>query len=102
MIRHIFRWYIMLKTRYYFLKKLYPDYFILMLKKGKNCVFQEEIYLSKSFLSKTLLYHLDTLHINYMVIDNLKIMKKVSFKDNHYMEYLVKGILIDMVKKQSK
>ena len=92
----------MLKTRYYFLKKLYPDYFILMLKRGKNCLFQEEICISKSFLQKKLLDNLNTSHINYMVIDNLKIIKKVSFPDNHYIDYLAKGILIVLVQKQSK
>ena len=69
-------------NRYNFIKKMYPDYLILLVSKNNYTSF----YLDKLIYS----YYLDKvfkLNINYIILDGLDIIKKVEFSNNKYYYY---------------
>lgn len=69
-------------NRYNFIKKMYPDYLILLVSKNNYTSF----YLDKLIYS----YYLDKvfkLNINYIILDGLDIIKKVKFTNNKYYYY---------------
>ncbi len=69
-------------NRYNFIKKMYPDYLILLVGKNNYTSF----YLDKLIYS----YYLDKvfkLNINYIILDGLDIIKKVEFTNNKYYYY---------------
>ncbi len=69
-------------NRYNFIKKMYPDYLILLVSKNNYTSF----YLDKLIYS----YYLDKvfkLNINYIILDGLDIIKKVKFSNNRYYYY---------------
>lgn len=69
-------------NRYNFIKKMYPDYLILLVSKNNYTSF----YLDKLIYS----YYLDKvfkLNINYIILDGLDIIKKVEFTNNKYYYY---------------
>lgn len=69
-------------NRYNFIKKMYPDYLILLVSKNNYTSF----YLDKLIYS----YYLDKvfkLNINYIILDGLDIIKKVKFSNNKYYYY---------------
>lgn len=69
-------------NRYNFIKKMYPDYLILLVNKSNYTSF----YLDKLIYS----YYLDKvfkLNINYIILDGLDIIKKVKFSNNRYYYY---------------
>lgn len=69
-------------NRYNFIKKMYPDYLILLVSKNNYTSF----YLDKLIYS----YYLDKvfkLTINYIILDGLDIIKKVEFTNNKYYYY---------------
>ena len=64
---------IIIKTRYLFLKRLYPNYVIIILKKDKYITFDID---NKIFnLLNNSFNNLDKNYINYLIIDNLNIIK---------------------------
>ena len=78
-------------NRYNFIKKMYPDYLILLVSKNSYTSF----YLDKLIYS----YYLDKvfkLNINYIILDGLDIIKKVEFTNNKYY-YYSKVVLIKEV-----
>ena len=79
----------MLKTKYYFVN----------IKQKKFYVLYEDLYVLKAFEKRELFLNLDSFHINYIDLDNLKIVKQISFPDNRYSEFLSKGIIINMIKR---
>lgn len=86
-----------MKNRYEFIKKIYKEYIIFILKKNKYYVFNNDEKICKLFNINY--YNIDNFNINYIVLNNLDISKKVSYDDNKYYEYLIKYILISIVKK---
>ena len=76
-----------MKNRYEFIKKIYKEYIIFILKKNKYYIFNNDEKICKLF------------DINYIALNNLDIIKKISYNDNKYYEYLIKYILISIVKK---
>lgn len=89
----------MLKTKYIFLKKLYPNDVIVFLKKERYFVLFDDLYLLKSFEKKGIIKNLEKCYINYIILDNLVMVKRKTFTNNNYLEYLYKGIFIDFIKK---
>ena len=83
----------MIKTRYKFLKRLYKDYILVFIVKGYYYVYYRDVFVL-SFKEKTLIQTLESNHINYIIIDNLTIIKKTLFKDNRYYEFLFKNELV--------
>ena len=88
---------IIIKTRYLFLKKLYPNYVVIILKKGKYITFDID---NKIFnLLNNSFNNLDKYNINYLIIDNLEIIKISKYINNRYLEFkkrveLLSAILI--------
>jgi len=88
----------MLKTRYLFLKRLYPNDVIIFIRHHKYLSYGYDYYILKLLDYKNNFKILEEYHINYLVIDNLTIINHVTYMDNKYLEYLYKGLLINYVK----
>lgn len=71
-----------MKNRYLFLKRLYPNFIIIMLSKKEYVTFGMDNMMIKflNMNSRAMMVY----HINYLIIDNLEIVKKVEFTDNQY------------------
>ncbi len=92
----------MLKTKYDFLKKLYPNDAIVFLKNKKYYFLYDDLFFTKYFKTKGLIKNLEINHINYIILDNLDIIRRVTFDDNRYREIMIKGALIDRFKNIDK
>ena len=80
-----------MKERYYFFKKLFPNYLILFIKKGKIKYIND----TKLILD---IFPLDKIkNINILTIDNLEIIDKKECKNNEYELYLGKAKLINLL-----
>ena len=84
-----------MKNRYEFAKMCYYEYVILILKNRKLYSYNEEgkLYNFK-YIKK-----LKELHINYIILDNLDVIKR-EYKDNRYKEYYYKykiNKLLDLI-----
>ena len=85
-----------------FLKKLYSDYVIFVLKNEKYYVFKEDRLVIESLISKSVLKEKDIDKINdvnYIILDNLTILKKYETYENKYNYILKKQKLIEMLKR---
>ena len=85
----------MLKTRYKFLKKLYPWDVILFYKDGKYLLYDNDYYVLRVISYYNIVNELENNHINYLIINNLRVIKHNIYCDNKYYEYLFKGLLIE-------
>lgn len=90
----------MYNTRYWFLKKIYPNY-LLLFKTNKNKLgykcFAVDKYIIDGIRNYTTSFaiiqsRLEKLNINYILIDNLSITKIYNVKNNMYNNYLYKFI----------
>lgn len=76
----------MLKTRYNFIKRIYKDYIVIFTKNNDNYIYDYEfLFLFKDKIS--IISKLNKYHINYIILDNMKIVDTISFKDNKYNYY---------------
>ena len=73
-----------MKNRLELISLLYKDYVILILIKKKLYIYENNKLSSFKDFNK-----LKELHINYIILDNLDIIKK-EYKDNKYLEYYLK------------
>lgn len=73
-----------MKERYDVVHKLYPNYLLFFLKKGKLYSFGETKELINMFGEDALT------NVNKIVIDNLEIVEKVEYENNMYMLFLCK------------
>ena len=76
----------MLKTRYKFIKKIYNDYIIIFIKNDYNYLYDYEI-LSIFKDKDNIINKLNKYYINYIILDNMKIIDIKIFKDNKYNYY---------------
>ena len=72
------------RNRYEIAKKYYKDYVILILIKRKLYIYKNNLLLDFKEINK-----LKELHINYIILDNLEVIKK-DYIDNKYREYYLK------------
>lgn len=95
----------MYNTRYWFLKKIYPDY-LLLFKTNKNKLGYKCFGIDKYILDGIRHYsiniiiiqtRLEDLNINYMLIDNLSITKVKKFKTNLYNNYMYKFVVLNIL-----
>lgn len=86
----------MLKTRYKFVKKLYSDYIIIFRKNNYNYIYNYE-FLSLINDKISIINKLNKYHINYIIIDNMKIVDIIMFKDNKYNSYKKRYIIYKIV-----
>lgn len=92
----------MLMRRVGFLKKLYSDYVIFVLKNEKYYVFKDDRLVIENLISKSVLKEKDIDKINdvnYIILDNLTILKKYETYENKYNYILKKRKLIEMLKR---
>lgn len=83
-----------MKNRYFFLKRLYKDCVIVFRKKN----YYLYKYNIKYFKNKTIINTLESLHINYIIVDDLDISIR-EFSDNKYYSYLYKNIIIEVLRR---
>ena len=91
----------MLKTRYKFVKKLYSDYIIIFRKKDYNYIYDYEfLNLFKDKIS--IINKLNKYYINYIIINNMKIINKKVFPNNKYNYYKKRYILYKILNRDNK
>ena len=78
-----------MKNRYWFFKKLYKDYVIILDDKGIN---------KSYYYDKWLMKYISNNDINYIIVYNDFDIKKVSYKVNNYRRYLIIEFLIYLIK----
>lgn len=69
-----------MKNKYYFFKKMYKEYVVIIVSKGKY----------KSFgYDKELIKYIKNKDINYVIIDNTFNVSVVQVNNNNYKKYLI-------------
>ena len=82
-----------MKERYEVIKKLYPNYLILIRYKDKLKTFKEDkiIY---NYINK----NINKYHINYIILNKLDIEKIKEYSDNNYINIYFKIKIINLLK----
>lgn len=86
-----------MKNKYYFLKKLYKNY-VIVFKKKNYYLYKTDKLIIKYFKKKTIINTLESLHINYIIVENLNLNIK-EFSDNKYYIYLYKTIILEVLRR---
>ena len=73
-----------IRNRYEIARKYHKNYVILILIKKKLYIYKDNVLVDFKKINK-----LKKLHINYIILDNLEIIKK-EYEDNNYEEYYLK------------
>ena len=76
--------------RYNFLKKYYHDYIIFITNKNKLITYDYDLKIIK-------LFDYRLLNINYIILDNIDIIKKIDNNINNYFYYFKIILLIDII-----
>lgn len=91
-----------MKNRYEIIKKLYPNYLILINHKNNLISFKNDKIILKYFniKKKKVLYQK---HINYLILNNLEIEEIKDYQEeNKYYLYLLRACLITKIKARFK
>lgn len=89
----------MLRNRYVFLRRIYRNYVILFLVNGNRYVVMgKDFYIHYFFKGKNLVKCFRKWHINYLVLDNLVMVDRVSYDDNGYDLFFYKAVIIRIVR----
>ena len=92
----------MLKTRYYFLRKLYPNT-LLIFQRKKFFIFEMDADIGKFIgMGKRITKKLEYYHINYIILDNLTIITYKQYQDNRYLEFQKKIELYEKIRRLYK
>lgn len=86
-----------MRNRYEFVKKLYKDYIIFIVKKDKYYTLDNDNLICKNYNIN--INNINKYNLNYLILDNLDIVKIKEYDNNLYYEYLIKSIFIDLIKK---
>lgn len=81
-----------MKNRYYFFKKKFKDYIILIKKKDKYYTFDQDDEILK-YMEYKKLSDIRIRKINYIIIDNLEIEQIKEYKENNYELFLLKTFI---------
>ena len=84
-----------MKERYEVIKKLYPNYLILIIKNNKYYTFDED-KLIYTYINRNLNKH----EINYIILNNLDIIIKKEYENNNYLNYYFKINLINILERR--
>ena len=84
-----------MKERYEVIKKLYPNYLILLIKNNKYYTFDED-KLIYTYINRNLNKH----EINYIILNNLDIIIKKEYGNNYYLNYYFKINLINILERR--
>ena len=85
-----------MKNRYEFIKNIYKDYVIFIIKKDKYYTFNNDKLICDIYNIN--IENIDKKEINYITLDNLDIIKINKDDNNKYYEYLIKSIIISLVR----
>lgn len=84
-----------MKERYEVIKKLYPNYLILLIKNNKYYTFDEDKIIF-NYINR----NLNRYEINYIILDNLDIIVKKEYENNNYLYYYTKYKLINLLERR--
>jgi len=87
-----------MKNIYKFIKNIYKDYIIFIVKKDKYYTFKNDELICKCF--NVSLDNINKYNLNYLVLDNLDIIEIKEYDNNKYYEYLIKNIFINVINKE--
>lgn len=73
-----------MKNKYYFFKRLYPKYVIILVHKGKYKSYNNDLLLMK---------YIDNKDINYIIVSNDFKVKVVKREFNNYDKYIIREFL---------
>ena len=93
----MYRKWLTIKTRYLFLKRLYPNYVIIILKKDEYITFDID-----NKIVKLIDYKFNKYNINYLILDNLEIIKIIKYTNNKYLEIKMRVELFSLLLLVSK
>ena len=82
-----------MKERYEVIKKLYPNYLILIRYKDKIKTFKED-----NLIYNYLNNNINKTHINYIILNKLDIEKIKEYSDNNYINIYFKVKIINILK----
>ena len=88
----MYRKWLTIKTRYLFLKRLYPNYVIIILKKDEYITFDID-----NKIVKLIDYKFNKYNINYLILDNLEIIKIIKYTNNKYLEIKMRVELLSIL-----
>ena len=86
-----------MKNRYYFAKKLYPEYLVLVIKDKKYYSFESDKKILNYIGFNNKLSVLRNKKINFVVLDDLEIIGMATYDDNNYKKYLYLSGMKDVV-----
>lgn len=75
-------------NRYSFLKRLNRNYIVLIKKNKKYFSYDNDLKILNYLGFKSSLKILDKRKINYIVLEDLEILKQRNYKNNNYRKYL--------------
>ena len=76
--------------RYSFVKNYYPNYLVFIKDKNKLITYNYDLKIVKLFNYKLL-------NINYLILDNVDIIKTKEYHNNKYLYYFKICILLDFL-----
>lgn len=86
------------KYRYTFTKKVYPDYVVFIMRRGKLLTYDNDLMIINYIGYDNDINILDKYKINYLVLDDLDIVDIKKYNDNNYYKYLYIVMLKKVIK----
>lgn len=87
----------MIKTRYDFFKRSHRGYVVVFFRKGKYLVYGEDRRLLEFLGGRNIVAVLEEEFINYIIVDELEIIKEKVFAENRYGEFKKKLAILDIL-----
>lgn len=87
----------MIKTRYDFFKRSHGEYVVVFIKKSKYVVFGEDKKLLEFLGGRNIVAVLEEEFINYIIVDELEIIKEKVFDGNRYEVFKKKLAICDVL-----
>lgn len=88
-----------IKNRFLIIKQIYNDYIIFIKRKDDYYTFASDTEILE-YIKYKKMKDLNRKKINYLILDNLEIIKKYEYKGNNkYKEYLLKTYIDKIMKK---
>lgn len=84
-----------MKNRYEFIKKIYKDYVIFIIKREKYCTLGNDKLICDLYGIN--IKNINEKEINYLILDNLELIEINKFENNKYYEYLIRSVIISLI-----
>lgn len=83
-----------MKEKYFFLKKIHPDKFIIFKTENQYITFEKDLEIARYKKRKHLFQNLENWQVSYLILDKeLNILKSREFLNNQY-RYILKRLFI--------